>query len=385
MTDTSSPDGEKITVSKLYPFPKRTPKNLDVLERVAWLWNHGHKFQILSGPPGVGKTLAAEEVIYDQIVNFTPSTAPEECRVSNLFPSFRTKVFSDAEIAETLSKRGIEFIWDLAVLHPQYSYEDLIRGYKILETSETPTLKVREGLLGFTARVSAILEATRKPSNQPTCILILDEINRAPIGQLFGEAIYALDRRGEAATTPYELEGSGPTIVIPKSLLLLGTMNSIDRATSGFDYALRRRFTTINVGVDRSAVDKVWSEFSDSRSVVATKLFDAVKDLVLSSEQIGTVSSDELVLGHAYFIPPREIQEISDALEFLAASYVYKIVPTLLDYNEQGLLAISDTDFAKLPIPELFLGDNKSYSLGPDELAQAIVDYFGASPANHPD
>jgi 5-methylcytosine-specific restriction protein B len=341
----------QITASALLPYPERVMSDVSIIERISSLWRTEKKFLVLAGPPGTGKTRAAEDYISRLIQDNLSSVDIEGCRLSSLFPEFRTKVYSAQEIRDSLQSNSIQFVWDLAVLHPQYSYEDLIRGFRAEPAKDGGiSLVVREGLLGFAARVGQVLETLdRAGSNEPKCVVILDEINRAPIGQLFGEAIYALDRRASKVVTPYPLGDMGPTISIPKSLLILGTMNSIDRATSGFDFALRRRFANIPILPSRVPVESFWKK-EGGQLQYGVKLFDLVRMLVKSSDSVGNVPASELMLGHSYFLPPLTCATEEAQLAWLYTSYVYQMLPTLQDYVEQGLLSFKDSELAKLPL-----------------------------------
>jgi len=75
-------------------------------------------------------------------------------------------------------------------------------------------------------------------------VLIVDEINRAALGSVFGELILGLE--DEYKGIPI-LTGSGDRITIPKNLALLGTMNSSDRSIGVIDHALKRRFEWIEL------------------------------------------------------------------------------------------------------------------------------------------
>lgn len=342
----------QITASALLPYPEREVADASIIEKIDQLWASSKKFLVLSGPPGTGKTRASEDYVGEiHRVSVSPVSV-EECRISNIFPEFRTKVYSDQEIRDVLKAKAIPMVWDLAVLHPQYSYEDLIRGFRAEPTTGGGgvSLVVREGLLGFAARITSHLDSIveTNPGN-PKCVLILDEINRAPIGQLFGEALYALDRRASSVVTPYSLDGLGPTFSVPESLLILGTMNSIDRATSGFDFALRRRFANIPLLSSREPVRMYWEAFGGSPPY-GLKLFDQLRSLVLEARSEGNVPVTELTLGHSYFLPPKSCATEQARINWLYTSYVYQMLPTLLDYEEQGLLEFQDADLVTLPL-----------------------------------
>lgn len=342
----------QISATALLPYPEREIADASMIEKISSLWDASKKFLVLFGPPGTGKTRASEDYIAELHSLSLSPVSVDECRISHLFPEFRTKVYSDQEIKETLKTRAIPMVWDLVVLHPQYSYEDLIRGFRAEPSAETGSvsLVVREGLLGFSARVTSQLEQLVNHQNgKPCCVLILDEINRAPIGQLFGEALYALDRRATKVVTPYPLDGIGPAISIPESLLILGTMNSIDRATSGFDFALRRRFSNIPLLSSRNPVKAYWESLPGIKPY-GLSLYDQLTSLVKQSVTEGNIPLTELILGHSYFLPPKSCSTPAASIQWLYTSYVYQMLPTLLDYQEQGLLEYQESNLVALPL-----------------------------------
>ena len=263
-------------------------------------------------------------------------------------------------------------MWDFCALHPQYSYEDLIRGFRLSEAASGSTkLEVREGILGFISRVVGVLQELEDSSKYPLGVLILDEINRAPIGQIFGEAIYALDRRDQWVSTPYELENLGSNLRIPQSLLLIGTMNSVDRAISGFDFALRRRFTVLYIPSEVGPIERRFSDLPDVRSV-AIEFYSRIRNLIVHSAQMGVVPKPELVIGHSYFLPPDSIKDDKTAVRWLGQSYQVQILPTLLDYQEQGLIEYRDEDMQNLPCSDIFKGARGVSDIEVSEIEAAL-------------
>ena len=298
-------------------FPDTRPANKQIQQKIFGLVRFGRKFVILSGPPGVGKTRSAEDFVLELLRAHDAPHNHESCRITSLFPDFRTKTYAQADIEAILKEENIRCVWDFCALHPQYSYEDLIRGFRLSEAASGSTkLEVREGILGFISRVVGVLQELEDSSKYPLGVLILDEINRAPIGQIFGEAIYALDRRDQWVSTPYELENLGSNLRIPQSLLLIGTMNSVDRAISGFDFALRRRFTVLYIPSEVGPIERRFSDLPDVRSV-AIEFYSRIRNLIVHSAQMGVVPKPELVIGHSYFLPPDSIKDDKTAIRWL--------------------------------------------------------------------
>jgi 5-methylcytosine-specific restriction protein B len=75
-----------------------------------------------------------------------------------------------------------------------------------------------------------------------TCVLIIDEINRANVAGVFGELMYLLEYRDQEIA----LSGGG-RFSIPGNVRILATMNTADRSIALVDHALRRRFAFIHL------------------------------------------------------------------------------------------------------------------------------------------
>ena len=262
---------------------------------------------ILQGPPGTGKTRLAK-----QMANFIIN--------GNVEPNIEN-------IKEQVK---------LIQFHPSYSYEDFVRG--IVATTEdgkgvkyetqnkilaTMAEKAKDALGDEYYKKDTSDERKKEILKEADkYILIIDEINRANLSSVLGELIYALEYRDEAVESMYELD-KNREIILPSNLYIIGTMNTADRSTGYIDYAIRRRFTFVDVVPDESVVN------SNSKFNEVQKLFKKEDDIKADTLSI-EFNPDDVMLGHSYFI--------ADSDEELENKFKYQVIPLLKEYIKDGVL-----------------------------------------------
>lgn len=204
--------------------------------------------------------------------------------------------------------------------HPQYSYQDFIGG-KILEQGN---------LVDQKGELINLIERAQKDEDREF-LLIIEEINRANVSQVFGEMIQLLDR-GESL----ELSFNDITkeYYLPDNLKIIGTMNTTDRTVGRIDYAIKRRFFQIYFKPEIDIlVEKVKIENNDF----------SIADLMMKINQnlYDTLNNKEMVIGHAIFLKDytydNDKRQFIWSLQDFEQLFYYVIVPLIEDYCNGNL------------------------------------------------
>jgi len=231
------------------------------------------RFVILEGPPGTGKSRMAANIL-----------------------------------AESFESRGV-----ITQFHPSTTYEDFVAGLSPDIANEA---------LRFTSRAGHLMEAA-KLAESGKSLLFIDEINRADLGRVLGEAIYLFEPGKDAESRyvrlPHRIDGA-ETFSLPANLYVLATMNTADRSVARMDLAIRRRFAFVTLMPDRNAVEKL----STPKGLA---LFDQLCSVFLEFAQ-----DDALVLmpGHSYFIADNDAT--------LNSRLRHELIPLIDEYLREGYL-----------------------------------------------
>lgn len=171
-------------------------------------------------------------------------------------------------------------------------------------------------------------------------VLIIDEINRGNVSQIFGELITLIedDKRlgnDEAieVTLPYSKEKFG----VPSNLFIIGTMNTADRSVEALDTALRRRFSFEEMLPDQLLIPVHGtnsSENSTLNDIDLRLLFNTI------NKRIEKLLDKDHLIGHSYFMSVSNLNE-------LKIIFQNKIIPLLQeyffgDYGKIGLIIGKD-------------------------------------------
>ena len=283
---------------------------------------------ILYGPPGTGKTYNsinhAVAIIEGKELEDVINENRED--VKNRFMTYR-------------NKGQIEF----CTFHQSLSYEDFIEGIKPHSSNDKPlSYFVEDGVFKrfcteaafsysnqqssepYEEKKNVVLRSDNeifKKNNPKRYVLIIDEINRGNISQIFGELITLIEedkRRGKDECLEVVLPYSGKKFGVPANLYIIGTMNTADRSVEALDSALRRRFSFVNM----MPAAEILGEFKDK---VSGEIID-LKEMLHSINQRLTILKDsDHTIGHAWLIGVND-------LEGLKKTFKEKILPLLQEY-----------------------------------------------------
>jgi len=192
-------------------------------------------------------------------------------------PPGTSKTYLAQMIAKALTD-GDDYRTEFIQFHASYTYEDFIEGIVPKPQGNGVIYEVEDKVFkAFCKR------AGKQPSKR--FVIVIDEINRADLSKVFGEVFTCLEYRGQ----PVHLLYSREPFVIPSNVVVIGTMNTIDRSTTDLDFALRRRFYFFEVPPREK-----WLEQILAKNGVKDALKEAIKEAFIKTQSI-------YPLGHAYF------------------------------------------------------------------------------------
>ncbi|MFJ6099310.1 McrB family protein [Williamsia muralis] len=272
---------------------------------------------VLQGPPGAGKTFVARKY-----VRWATANRSEEGRLQAIIDALPLNERDGPGIAAEVVRRGLPAVWDIVQFHPGYDYTDFVRALVAQPHGQGVTFVAKHRIFSLICSVGHELAQLGSTAD---LILILDEINRGDIPNIFGELLYALEYRDEAVATPYAVDGDA-SLTVPAGLQVLGTMNTADRSIAVIDYALRRRFVFLDVAATDGPIYKYAFDDEETRS--------AALYLARLTKQALSEAPSGLKIGPSYFLAGPDGTDSS--LDVLSARFVYEVLPLLTEYEMEG-------------------------------------------------
>ena len=325
-----------------------------VAEKVLEIFNKGwNKQVILYGPPGTSKTYSAT-IIAAKLLGMPDDKKPEDKK-------------DEFGKAEEFLKGNPQY--KLVQFHPSYSYEDFVRGITMKTDGDKVSYPAEaKNFEKICIEAMKAWEETDEKKQAPKYVLVIDEINRAPLASVLGELIYGLEYRGKSITVPYEKTGAdgnpkpdGDKITIPENLYIIGTMNTADRSIGSIDYAVRRRFAFVHVPSEPLKIEGSWEYIGGAVKHLykelmnpKTGIFGEEHNLLEDQE----MDVEDIKIGHTYFLGKKkdESQEDKPSKEderaYMDYRIDYQIKPIYMEYIKDGLIKKEGKDIFKGIIDE---------------------------------
>jgi 5-methylcytosine-specific restriction protein B len=242
------------------------------------------RYVIIQGPPGTGKTRMARQILHEDY----------------------------ADLGQTIQ------------FHPNTTYENFVGGLAPLQEGSGGS-----EMLGFrfAPKPGFLMEAAARAYENPArnYLLHIDEINRADLGKILGEAIYLFEPDPEsprAISLSYDFgKPFFRQLHLPNNLHVLGTMNSSDRSIAILDVAVRRRFAFLSLWPTLKVVEDYGCALS----------LRAFRELLSTFIEHAADEALPLVPGHSYFLGRDE--------QLAKTNLRTSLVPLLTEYLAQGYVS----------------------------------------------
>ncbi len=153
-------------------------------------------------------------------------------------------------------------------------------------------------------------------------VLIIDEINRGNVSQIFGELITLIEndkRLGQPEALEVTLTYSKEKFGVPPNLYIIGTMNTADRSVEALDAALRRRFSFEEMPPQP---DKITTTDNEPLVIEGISLPSLLTTI---NKRIEKLLDKDHQVGHSYFMSV-------NSMEKLQTAFYNKLIPLLQEY-----------------------------------------------------
>lgn len=183
-------------------------------------------------------------------------------------------------------------------------------------------------------------------------VLIIDEINRGNISNIFGELITLIEpskRAGGKEALSVKLPYSKEVFSVPANLHIIGTMNTADKSLAQLDIALRRRFQ----------FEEMMTNYELLATIPLIEGIDVKQMVETINKRIELLYDREHTIGHSFFLPLLDDPSIDKLSEIFAR----EILPLLQEYFFEDWERVATV-----------LGDH----LKSDQLLRFIIEQFDA-------
>lgn len=270
--------------------------------------------------------------------------------------------------------------------HPSFTYEDFIEGLTAEEHDGGVKYRIKDGV--FKRLCDRARDAyNEEGTEEKPYVLIIDEINRGNLAQIFGETITLLEpdkRYGEENETATTLPHSKDRFTVPPNVYVIGTMNTADRSIALVDAALRRRFRFISFPPKPKVLYDAYG-FSGAKEVqdaaensnkpvqqliaLSIRGMEKLNESILDSANLGKGKQ----IGHSYLLNIDNGDTEDEELRSIAEAWKFEILPLLEEYYFSQFDRIQQDLFDGIG-GRLFDWDREEIkSFGPEDLANTLI------------
>lgn len=227
---------------------------------------------------------------------------------------------NNAEV-QVLKKERFAFV----SFHQAYGYDEFVEGIR-------PDIDENTGYMRYKINSGVFLELCQLAIDDPKnrYAILIDEINRANVAQVFGELMTLIEpskRLGQPDEISVRLAYSKTQFGVPSNVDIYATMNTQDYSLVSLDSAFRRRFEFIEMKPDGSNLGIV-KDINDE-SIDLSKLLDGI------NFRICQYLGNQYQLGQAYFY---SVNNINDLLQVM----VNQVLPQLIEYTTHHSNILND-------------------------------------------
>ncbi len=282
---------------------------------------------ILYGPPGTGKTY------------FTINLA---LRIAD--PAFYEEHSEDREKLRARFNELLISDWDnpqkgrvsFCTFHQSFSYEDFVEGIKpAISKEDNDKNEEEEGRIRYKIHDGLfkrmVVRARNLSDADEKFVMIIDEISRGNVSQIFGELITLIEkdkRAGMKEALEVTLPYSKHKFSVPSNLYIIGTMNTADRSVEALDTALRRRFSFMEMMPDANLIASHGNTGNNNGLVEGISLVELLETM---NERLSYLLDEDHQIGHSFFMNVKSADD-------LRMVFRDNIVPLLKEffYNDFG-------------------------------------------------